>query len=103
MIRKDQRPVKRIYKQAILNPSVDNRLAGFRMLRYIVRKATSTGRIPLSVEYIFFPYIDKYEGEGHRVVVDTIYLGKRKCLDHKLRRLFRKAHNPSASTLSWRA
>jgi hypothetical protein len=103
MIKKNERPVKRLWKSVIfeekLSDFMSTRLLGIKLLRECVSSALSAGRICLDYKFTHHQCIEFYGGVGYRVVVGTIYVGRRKCLDAKLRRTLRRGYPKNRSDI----
>lgn len=92
MIKKDSRPIKRWCKGVIYEEgaTIPKQLY-FNLLKYSVHHLFSGGRVVLSYKYMFYPLLEDYDGQGYRVIVNNVYVGKRKCKDANLRRLLRQS------------
>ncbi len=91
MIKKIDRPIKQITQQARLQPNIaPPQYIFWKLLRRLAPYIQSRGRVILSYKYMGYDTLEDYDSKGYRVIVDTIYVGKRRCKDATLRHLLRQ-------------
>ncbi len=100
MIKKNSRPVRTATQSLLTESNITHQsLISFRLLRSIHKMVHRKGFVILSTHHFYDPQLEEYDNGRYQTLVDTIYVGKRKCKDACLRRRLRENVNGSMSVV----